>query len=85
MGKNLVDLFKMVDKFGITDESKHLLISVAPNLMTIESPTIFQWRLTPEQNDDVKFADINAGLLKQDQEKKMTILKKYQYIYQQAP
>jgi hypothetical protein len=43
VGRDLVTLFKMIDKYGITDESCALLMSVAPNLMTIESPKIFQW------------------------------------------
>lgn len=37
VGQDLVSLFKMIDKYGLTDESHDLLLSVAPNLMTIET------------------------------------------------
>lgn len=63
----MVNLFKMIDKFGVTDESKTLLISVAPNLMTIESPTIYQWnQVSSSDAADARFAEINERLLKSD-------------------
>lgn len=37
VGKDLVNLFKMIDKYSITEDVRALIANVAPNLMTIES------------------------------------------------
>lgn len=41
VGNDLINLFKMIDKFGITEDVRQLMINVAPNLMTIESQSIY--------------------------------------------
>ncbi len=40
VGNDLVNLFKMIDRFGITEDVRQLMINVAPNLMTIEMQKI---------------------------------------------
>ncbi len=40
VGNDLVNLFKMIDRFGITEDVRELMINVAPNLMTIEMQKI---------------------------------------------
>jgi hypothetical protein len=41
VGNDLINLFKMIDRFGITEDVRQLMINVAPNLMTIESQSIY--------------------------------------------
>jgi hypothetical protein len=41
VGNDLINLFKMIDRFGITEDVRQLMINVAPNLMTIESQKIY--------------------------------------------
>jgi len=41
VGNDLINLFKMIDRFGITEDVRLLMINVAPNLMTIESQSIY--------------------------------------------
>jgi hypothetical protein len=43
VGNDLVNLFKMIDRYGITEDVRLLMINVAPNLMTIESQKIYQY------------------------------------------
>lgn len=86
MGRDLVNLFKVIDRFSLTDEVKPLLINVAPNLMTIESQKIYDYAkasIIPETDPD--FARINDRLERQDLAHKVMILKKYEHIYHQAP
>ena len=59
VGKDLVNLFKMIDRYGITDDMLPLLINVAPNLMTIESQKIFT-----DDNFDDRFIKINERMEK---------------------
>lgn len=40
VGNDLVNLFKMIDRYGITEDVRQLMINVAPNLMTIEMQKI---------------------------------------------
>ena len=37
VGNDLVNLFKLIERYGITEDVRQLMINVAPNLMTIES------------------------------------------------
>ena len=46
VGRDLVNLFKMIDRYNITEDVQPLLINVAPNLMTIESQKLFNYRGT---------------------------------------
>lgn len=41
VGNDLINLFKMIDRYGITEDVRQLMINVAPNLMTIESQNLY--------------------------------------------
>jgi hypothetical protein len=43
VGTDLVNMFKLIDRYGITEDVWHLMINVAPNLMTIETQNIYQY------------------------------------------
>ena len=36
VGDDLLNLFKMIDRYGVNDQVYQLLLNVSPNLMTIE-------------------------------------------------
>ncbi len=84
VGNDLVNLFKMIDRYGINDDVRQLMINVAPNLMTIESQKIHQYKKA-NKDQDVQFAKINERLEKSDLANKIMILKKYESIYHQQP
>lgn len=84
VGPDLVNLFKVIDRYQLTDELRPLLVNVAPNLMTIESLKIFDYSRAGlgEQAD---FALINERMERQDVTNKKMILKRYENIFHQEP
>lgn len=48
----------MIDKYGIIDDVKGILISVAPNLMTIDSNKVFT-NYPTESEPEENFIQIN--------------------------
>ena len=80
VGKDLVNLFKIMGKYSLTDIMLPVLINVAPNLMTIESQNNFL-----DDTVDKRFIKINERIKKQDLDNKKIILKKYEHLYHHKP
>lgn len=80
VGKDLVNLFKMMGKYSLTDIMLPVLINVAPNLMTIESQNNFL-----DDTVDKRFIKINERIKQQDLDNKKMIMKKYEHLYHQKP
>ena len=65
VGPDLVNLFKVIDRYSLTDEVRQLLINVAPNLMTIESLKIYDYSTTGLiGKEDAEFSRVNQHLEK---------------------
>ena len=85
VGKDLVNLFKMIDKYSINDDMRTLIVNVAPNLMTIEALRIYDHSRRFDGEYDSRFTKINERLEKATLADKIMILKKYEHIYHQEP
>jgi len=87
VGDDLLNLFHMIGRYGVNDQVYQLLLSVSPNLMTIESK-----KVTPQaagegelQFTDKGFEEINQREEFVDTENKVNILKLYEGMYHQKP
>lgn len=74
VGKDLLNLFKMIDKYGIVDETKTMIVNVAANFETIDSEKIMT-----SENDNI-FDKLNEKLEKKELDKKLNIIKKFIHI-----
>ena len=79
VGDDLLNLFHMIDRYGVNDQVYQLLLNVSPSLMTIEGK-----KVTPQavgegqlQFTDKGFEEINQREEFVDTEKKVKILKLY--------
>lgn len=80
VGEDLLDLFKMIDKFSLLDMTKPLVMTVASNLQTIDKETI---RIATEENGN--FARESDRREEANNENKRMIFNKYKSIYQSDP
>lgn len=77
----------MIDKYHILDDVRMLLVNVAPNLMTIQSPKLYDYsqHQGPLNLPDPRLTAINERLESQTLDSKIMVLKKYENVYHQEP
>jgi hypothetical protein len=87
IGDDLLNLFHMIDRYGVNDQVYQLLLNVSPSLMTIEGK-----KVTPQavgegqlQFTDKGFEEINQREEFVDTENKVKILKLYEGMFHQKP
>lgn len=66
----------MIDKFGITDDVKTLMVNTAANLQTIERPKINR----ESADQDTNFEIINRKIEEKQFEIKKKIIKRFAHI-----
>lgn len=76
VGKDLLNLFTMIEKYGITENVHSLLVNIVANLQTIESVPINMFENFKEE----VFEEINEKTAEKEKEIKKKIIKKFMHI-----
>lgn len=79
VGKDLINLFKMIDKYGIHEDVKELMVNEAANLETIDYQEI-KGPVDFKASTDPVFSDINDKNRKKDYDMKLQIIRKFEHI-----
>lgn len=79
VGKDLINLFKMIDKYGIHEDVKVLMVNEAANLETIDYQEI-KGPAELKPSTDPVFSDINDKNSKKDYDMKLQIIRKFEHI-----
>lgn len=85
VGTDLVNLFKVIDKYGMLEEVPHILINVAPNLMTIQPFKQIDYTIENTKQAESGFASVNESHEREDKTIKRMILKKYEALFRHKP